>query len=194
MPNVLQICFFVVKMSLSFPFFWPFQKGWCVASCRRFSPGNQGTTFLEPGRKCFGWTKKNIPSRGCSCTERSWVFQRHLQVGKNMCAFKPQRSLKPWMFPVHLFGCWLRVSSLKCTFDGRSRWWMMELKCVWFKFQLCANLLAPLQLRTEFEKRLGLKFLSLTNFDGFLLTNAQLLLAVNIWKTKERWWCDAHQR
>lgn len=52
---------------------------------------------------------------------------------------------------------------------------------------MCQFFLAPLQLRTEFEKRLGLKFPSLTDFDGFLLTNVQLLLAVNIWKTKERW-------
>lgn len=172
-----------------------FKKGWCVASCRRFSPGNQGTTFLEPGSSVLV-NKKKYPqqprfSRGCSCTERPRVFQRSRWA--KICVPSSHRdhwSLGCFQYIYSDVGWGWAHWSVPLTAGGEWWNWMFMI----FVSVMCQFILAPLQLRTEFEKRLGLKFPSLTDFDGFLLTNVQLLLAVNIWKTKERWWCDTHQR
>lgn len=195
MPNVLQICFFLWKCLWVSHLFDLFKKGWCVASCRRFSPGNQGTTFLEPGSSVLV-NKKKYPqqprfSRGCSCTERPRVFQRSRWA--KICVPSSHRdhwSLGCFQYIYSDVGWGWAHWSVPLTAGGEWWNWMFMI----FVSVMCQFILAPLQLRTEFEKRLGLKFPSLTDFDGFLLTNVQLLLAVNIWKTKERWWCDTHQR
>ena len=59
MPNVLQIFFFWWKCLWVSHLFDLFKRDDVLRVVLRFSPGNQGTTFLEPGRKCFGEPKKN---------------------------------------------------------------------------------------------------------------------------------------